>query len=250
MHAGLARNAKGGELGAWRQFKVFSPVKMGTRTEGVAETRRAVTWEEMEGKEAVKARLGAKNYQVPDLEDGNVDFGGLVGRRSPNLHLVSLGASGKWETWSLGNKNASRQADGSDRGVSVRAPCEWDSRDNRRIWRLRVPACGLNDAPVVFHRALRKYVANSVESLSNVSLKFEAASFGPRFCSFFRKSGRAVGATTTHMGDNPGSDEPDPSLRARRFLGNRLGKSQLREKSFVRVSIEVAQEDDFVAAST
>ena len=55
-HADLVRKPTGRVLEAWRQFKVFLPVKMGAQTEDVADTRRALTWEEVEGQRTGKAR--------------------------------------------------------------------------------------------------------------------------------------------------------------------------------------------------
>ena len=96
---------------------------------------------------------------------GNVDSAACVSRRSSHLQVISLGALGKWPLWSLDIKNAFLQADGFDRGVFLRAPREWNSKESRRVWKLQAPAYGLIDAPVAAHRPLRKYLLNSVLSL-------------------------------------------------------------------------------------
>ena len=75
-------------------------------------------------------------------------------------------------------KNARPRADGLGRGPFFRAQGESDAKDTRRIWNLRAAASGLDDAPVAFRWSLRKYSAASVESPSNVGLKFQVLSFG------------------------------------------------------------------------
>ena len=139
-----------------------------------------LTWGEVDGEETVKALLAAKRYQDPDLPIGNVDIAGCASRRSPHLQAISVGALMKWPLRSPDSKNAFLQADGFDREVSRRAPSEWNSKDTRRVWKLMAPAYGLNDAPAAFHRSLRKYLENSVESLPCVGLRFEVSSFDPR----------------------------------------------------------------------
>ena len=73
---------------------------------------------EVEGAKTVKARVVAKGYPGPDVRNGG------VGRRSPHLELISLGAWRKWAIWSLGIRNACLQAGGFGREVYVRASCE------------------------------------------------------------------------------------------------------------------------------
>ena len=79
------------ELDEWTQFKVYSPVQMGTRNGDVVDTRWVLTREEADGKKTVKARLVAKGYKGPELRDGNVDIAGCVSRRSSHSQLISLG---------------------------------------------------------------------------------------------------------------------------------------------------------------
>ena len=47
-------------------------------------------------------------------------------------------------------QNADLQADGFGRGVCVRARCEWDSKSDSRVWRLRAPASSLHEAPAAY----------------------------------------------------------------------------------------------------
>ena len=141
-------------------------------------------------------------------------------------------------------KNAFLQANGFDREVYLRAPCERNSKDTRRVWQLRAPAYGSNDAPAAFRRSLRKYPANPAESLSSVGLHFKASPFDPCVHFVYQKSGSAVGVNVTHIDDIPGPGEPDLSLKARSFLETRFGKLEVREGSFVHVGMELAQEKD------
>ena len=69
------------------------------------------------------------------------------------------------------------------------SPSERDSRDARRIRKLRAPAHGLNDALVARRQSLREYLVYSVKSLPKVGPKFEAASSDPRLFSYFGNRG-------------------------------------------------------------
>ena len=155
-----------------KQFKGFPPVKTGAQLKDVVDTRRVLSRKVAEGAKTAMARLVAEGYQDPDLRNGFVRMAGRVSRRWPYLQLISLGAWKKWAIWILGIKNTFLQADGFARGVYVRAPREWISKDDRRV-----------DAPVAFHRSLRKYLVNSAESSSSVGLRLEASSFDARLFS-------------------------------------------------------------------
>ena len=119
---------------------------------------------------------------------GNVDVAGCASRRSSHLQVISPGASRKWPPWSLDIKNACLQADGLDCDVFLRAPCAWNSKDSRRVWKLRAPAYRLNYAPVAIHRPLHKYLVNSVDPPSTVGRRLGASSFDPRL-SFVSQDG-------------------------------------------------------------
>ena len=52
-------------------------------------------------------------------------------------------------------KNAFLQAAGFERYVRLRVPVEWDPRGAERIWKLRAPDDGLNDALVALREPRR-----------------------------------------------------------------------------------------------
>ena len=110
------------------------------------------------------------------------------------------------------------QANGFDSEVYHCAPCEWNTKNDRRVWRLRAPAYKLNGAPLAFRLSLRKYLVNSAESSPSESVRFEVLPCGTRLYDIFRKSGGAEGAISTRIADNLGGGEPDLLLEARRFL--------------------------------
>ena len=70
------------------------------------------------------ARLVATWFRGPHPRDGKVDSAGTVIGRSSHVQMTPMGVLKKWDIWSLGIKNASRQADGSAREVFAHAPCE------------------------------------------------------------------------------------------------------------------------------
>ena len=143
-----ARRAKGGGLGLWKQFKVFSSSKMGAQPKDVGDTRRVPTWTEVGGARTVEARYVATGYQDPDLRNSKADIAGCARKRSYHSQIRAI--------WSLDTKNASHQADGFDREVYVRAPCGRDSEYIRRVSILRAPAYGPRDAPMASRRPPRK----------------------------------------------------------------------------------------------
>ena len=91
MCADFARKGQVRELDVWKQFKVFSPAKMGPQPKDVAHPHWMLTWEDVEGAKTARARLVAKGYENPGLDNGNVDFADCVSRRSPYLLLNSPG---------------------------------------------------------------------------------------------------------------------------------------------------------------
>ena len=60
LRADLVRKAKERGLDPWKQFKVFPPVEIGSRSRDVVDTRWVLALREVRGGETVKARLGAK----------------------------------------------------------------------------------------------------------------------------------------------------------------------------------------------
>ena len=83
MRADLVRDAKERDLDKWKQFKVFSPAKLGSQSKDVADTRRALTCGGAEGAKTVKSRQVAKGYQGPDLRNGDMDIAGAWVGDSP-----------------------------------------------------------------------------------------------------------------------------------------------------------------------
>ena len=103
---------------------------------------------------------------------------------------------------------------------------------------------------MAFRRSLRKYFANSAGPLSAVGLGFEVSPFDPHLYFLFRKSGWAVGAIATQIGNTLGSGKPDRSSKARRFSERLLGKLKVQEKPFVRAGVALARENDSSATLT
>ena len=91
-HPALAQDAKIKELLAWNTFKVFNPVMATEVNKKVVDTRWVLTWKMVEGKQCIKARLAAKGFQDPDLQEGLVDTSGCVSLRSSHLQVISLSA--------------------------------------------------------------------------------------------------------------------------------------------------------------
>ena len=65
---------------------------MGTQCKDLVDTRRVLTWKEEDAVKTAKARLVLKEYQNPDLRNGNVDIAGSVSLRSSYSQLMSPGA--------------------------------------------------------------------------------------------------------------------------------------------------------------
>ena len=171
--------AKRRELDAWCKFQVFSPV-LGTRvTKDVVETRRVPTWKDLDGKRAAKDRWVARGFQGPDLAEGLVDTSSCVSLRSSHLQVISLSAQKKWKLRNLDIENVFLQADPFPREFYPQAPSERRPRNPNRAWRLNAPAYGLNDAPVEFHKTLKRYLLKSEESLKMAGLRFETSTLDP-----------------------------------------------------------------------
>ena len=209
-----------------------------------------IAWTEVEGEKTAKARLAAKEYQDPEIRMGNVDIAGSVSRRFSHLRVLSRGAPAKWPLWGLDIKCARLQADVFGCEVFLRAAREWNSEDSRRVWKLRLLAYGSNDAPAALQRPLRKYLVNSAESPSSVGFRFDVSSFAPRMYFVYRRSGSAVGVSTTHTGDISGCGEPDILSRARNFSQERFRKLKVLAGSLAHVGMGLGQRKDFSAALT
>ena len=197
------------------------------------------------GEKDVKARLAAKGYRGPDLENGSVETPGCVSARSSYLRFIFRGALKGCEIWSLDIENAFLQADGLGRDVFLRVTLNWGPRDARRIWKLPAPAYGPDDAPMAHNTSPRKYLLNSGGSPARVGLKFRAPTFGPRLYSVLRKEGGANRDIAILTDDILGRGEPDASPKKRAFPEYRFGALKVQDTSFVHVGAEVSQENDF-----
>ena len=189
----------------------------------IARTRWVLTGKTADGRRCVRARQVAKGLKDPDSHEGPVDTSGCVSLRSSHLQVISRSAIRKWKLWSLDLKNAFLQADGFDRDVFLHAPAEWDKPCKGRVWELKAPAYGLNDAPVAFHRYLKRYLLNSELSMGRVGLRCQASTFDPCLFFVFRGEGHAVGVFTTHIDDISGCGEPDVLAKMRNFAERRFG---------------------------
>ena len=67
----------------------------------------------------------------------------------------------------------------------------------------------MNDAPVAFHRTLKRYLLNIKDSPKSVDLQLEASKFDPCLFYVYRSSGPAVGVITTHIDDLLGCGEEE-----------------------------------------
>ena len=151
MRADLVEAATLREPGA-SEFDVFSPREARKVQEQIVQTRWVLTRKMVGGKKCVRARLVAESFQDPELKEGLVDTSGCVSLRSSHLREVSLSAIQRRKLRGRDIKNAFLQAGGLDRDVFLHAPMEWDSTCTMRVWKLKAPAYGLNDAPVAFYR--------------------------------------------------------------------------------------------------
>ena len=92
----LAHKKKVRVLEALKHFRISPPAQPGAQPKDLAATRRALTWERVEGEKTVKARLAAEGYLGPDLRMGNVDIAGCVGSRTCHLQVMSMRALMTW----------------------------------------------------------------------------------------------------------------------------------------------------------
>ena len=138
-----------------------------------------------------------------------MDTSGCVSLRAPHLKAISLSAIEKWELWSLDIKIAFLQADGFDRDAYLFAPDGWEPSRRERVWELKAPAYGLNDAPVASRRFQKRHLLNSVAPMKSAGLRCQASTIDPYLFSVFREEGSVVGGFTTHIDDILGYGEPD-----------------------------------------
>ena len=179
-----------------------------------------------------------------------MDTSGRVSLRASHMQVILVGALRKWKIWCSGSKNAFVRADGSGRDVYLRASAAWGPWDCAHIRKLRAPAYGLNDAPSVFRRPLRKYFLNTVDLLADMGLQFRVLSSDPSLFFVFRKESGAVGAIAAYDGGTLGRREPDVPSEARVFLERRSEPMGVQESSVVHVGLELPKESDFSVKST
>ena len=119
-----------------------------------------------------------------------------------------------------------------------------------RIWRLNAPAYRLNDAPVEFHKTLKRYLVKSEESLKLVGLRFETSKLDPCLYTVFTADSEAVGIFSTHIDDILGCGAPGVLERTRKYLEHRFGALKVQERTFVHVGMELTQVLDFSVTLT
>ena len=119
------------------------------------------------------------------------------------------------------------QANGFERDAFLHAPTEWDPPCNKRAWKLKAPAYGLNDAPVALHRSLKRHLLNSDLSVEHMVLRCQASTFDPCLFFVFRDHGQAVGVFAIHIDDILRCGEPDVLLKIRAFSEQRFGTMKL-----------------------
>ena len=132
----------------------------------------------------------------------------------------------------------------------LHAPLEWDSPCQKRVWKPKAPAYGLNGAPAAFHRSLKRHILNLGLFVKYVGLRRKASTFETCLLFVFRDRGQAVGAFATHIDDILGCGEPDVLPKIRRFPGQRFGAMKSQENSFVHVGAELNQEATFSVTLT
>ena len=131
-----------------------------------------------DGAKTVKARMAAKDYQDPDLKEGNLDIAGCVSGQPSHSMVISFGAPKKRRRRSLDMEETSLQADCFSRDGFPRFPPKRNSENT--------------------YRPLRKYLFNSADLPVKVGLRFEVSPYDPCLYFVFGKTGGAVGAFTTH----------------------------------------------------
>ena len=180
-------NLHGRLVSAANDKGLSAPVRGAAPSKSSVNTRWAIARKIVNGRQYVKTPVAATGYEGPELKEH---------LRARESSFLSSQGHFPGRIWSADAINAFLQTAGFAREVFPRAPAKWGPEGTHRVWKLRAPAYGLNDAPVAFRNLL-----NSVDSLARAGLKFQVSSFGPRLYLIFRRSGGATGAITTHFGD-------------------------------------------------
>ena len=117
-----------------------------------------------------------------------------------------------------------------------------------RVWELKAPAYGLNDAPVACRRSLKRHLLNKEQSMKKVGLFCVSSTFDPCLFYIFNGKGPAVGVFATHIDDILGCGEPGVMDKLRQFSELRFGKLKVQEKQSVHVGLELAQDSSYASA--
>ena len=171
-----------------------------------------------------------------------MDTPGCVSPGSSHLQEAPLSAIRKWKLRSFDFKDAFLRAGGFERDVFLHAPEERDPPSGKRLWKLKAPARGLNDAPAAFHRSLKRNLSNSELFVEKVGLRRQASTSDPCLFFVFRAQGQSVGALATHIDGILICGEPDVLPKLREFLEQRLGGMELQENSFAHAGMKLAQD--------
>ena len=92
-----------------------------------------------------------------------------------------------------------------------------------RAWKLNAPAYGLNDAPVEFHKSLKRYLLKSETSLKLAGLRYEVSTLDPCLCMVYNREKEAAGVFPSHIDDILGCGAPGVLDRTRFYLEQRFG---------------------------
>ena len=147
--------------------------------------------------------------------------------------------------WSLDIENACLQADPFHREVYLHAPPEWCPKNPNRVRELKLPAYGLNNAPVAFHRSLERYLLKNEAFLNLVGLKWKVSNLGPCLYAACNREDEAACVFSSHNDDILGRGVLGVLERTRHFLEQRFGAPKTQENVFAHVGMELTQKADF-----
>ena len=102
------------------------------------------------------SRFAATGYQDSDLKEDLAGTSGCVSLRPSRLRVASLSAPKTWKLLSLDIRDGCRRIHSIARLIFVLSS-NGVRRRSQRIWKLRVPAYGLNDAPAALYRTLDEF---------------------------------------------------------------------------------------------
>ena len=105
---------------------------------------------------------------------------------------ISPSAIKKWKLLSPALKDAFLRADGFDWEAFPQAPGKWATHCGARIWKLKAPAYGLNDALAAFYRSLKRRGSTSDAPKKCLGLRCQVSPFDPCLFFIFRGTAHAV----------------------------------------------------------